>query len=125
MTKNILLGRGSQILEVPRTEWEKHLADAPQHTQARLSFMSEAHHAVRNFVVRELPRQGKALPPKFIAGELGLPLDQTQAILDDLENNLFFLVRNEVRAVVWAYPVTVDRTPHALTFSTGEQLYAA
>ncbi|OGO41196.1 MAG: hypothetical protein A2Z04_05735 [Chloroflexi bacterium RBG_16_57_9] len=27
--------------------------------------------------------------------------------------------------VVWAYPVTVARTPHHLTFSTGEQVYAA
>lgn len=125
MTETILLGRGSQILEVPRAEWEKHLAEAPEHVQARLSFMSEAHHAVRNFAVRELARRGEALPPQVIAAELDLPLERTQAILDDLEQHLFFLVRNEQGAVVWAYPVTVARTPHPLTFSTGEQVYAA
>jgi hypothetical protein len=46
-------------------------------------------------------------------------------ILDDLEKKLTFLFRNEEGAVAWAYPVTVDKTPHHLTFSTGEQLYAA
>ena len=28
-------------------------------------------------------------------------------------------------AVAWAYPVTVDTTPHHVSFDTGEQLYAA
>ena len=28
-------------------------------------------------------------------------------------------------AVTWAYPVTVDQTPHHLTFNTGEKIYAA
>jgi hypothetical protein len=125
MTETILLGRGRQILEVPRAEWEKHLAKSPEHVQARLSFMSEAHHAARNFAVRELARRGEPLSPQIIAGELDLPLERTQAILDDLERHLFFLVRNQAGAVVWAYPVTVTRTPHPLTFSTGEQVYAA
>jgi hypothetical protein len=26
---------------------------------------------------------------------------------------------------LWAYPVTVDKTPHRITFNTGEKLYAA
>jgi hypothetical protein len=125
MTETILLGRGRRMLAVPRSEWQKHLADAPAHTQARLSFMSETHHAVRYFAVRELPRRGTPLPPQDIATELGLPLDHTQAILDDLEQGLFFLVRNQTGAVVWAYPVTVERTPHPLTFNTGERIYAA
>lgn len=125
MTETILLGRGRQILEVPRPEWEKHLAEAPQHTRDRLSFMSDAHHAVRYFVVRELPRHGEPLSPQIIAGELYLSLERTQTILDDLERHLFFLVRNQAGAVVWAYPVTVARTPHPLTFGTGEQVHAA
>lgn len=125
MNEIILLGQGTDILAVPRTEWEKHLAEAPQHMQARLSFMSEAHHAVRYFTVRELPRHGAPLSPDLIAGALDLPLDRTRALLDDLEQNLFFLARDETGAVAWAYPVTADATPHRLTCSTGEQLYAA
>jgi hypothetical protein len=36
-----------------------------------------------------------------------------------------FLFRNEEGAVTWAYPVTVERTPHRVSLSTGEQVYAA
>jgi hypothetical protein len=125
MTETILLGRGNQILEIPRAEWEGHLADVPEHMRTRLSFMSPAHHAVRNFAVRELPRRGEPLPPELIAEGLDLPLDLTRTILGDLEKNLFFLVRDERGAVAWAYPITAERTPHRLTSSTGEQLYAA
>lgn len=87
--------------------------------------MSEKHHLVRYFVVRELPRTGEPIQPEFISRKLQLPLAQTVAILDELEKNLFFLFRNDQGAVSWAYPVTVDNTPHHLTFSTGEQVYAA
>ncbi len=80
---------------------------------------------MRYFVVRELPRVGESIQPAFIAEALKLPLNRTNAILDELEKNLFFLVRNEQGAVTWAFPVTVAPTPHHLTFSTGEQLYAA
>jgi hypothetical protein len=34
-------------------------------------------------------------------------------------------VRDEQGAVIWAYPITVAQTPHALTFSSSEHLYAA
>jgi hypothetical protein len=46
-------------------------------------------------------------------------------ILNDLEKHMNFLFRNRQGEVTWAYPVTVEKTPHHLTFSTGEQIYAA
>jgi hypothetical protein len=125
MSGTILMGRGRQIIKIPRKEWERHLSTVPQHSETRLGFMSEEHHLVRYFVVRELPRTGDPISPEFISQKLELSLARTNAILDELEKNLFFLVRNEQGAVSWAYPVTVDHTPHHLTFSTGEQLYAA
>jgi hypothetical protein len=125
MSEAILMGRGRQITKIPRREWERHLSTVPQHSETRLGFMSEGHHLVRYFVVRKLPRTGEPIQPEFISQKLKLPLARTNAILDELEKNLFFLVRNEQGAVSWAYPVTVDHTPHHLTFSTGEQLYAA
>jgi hypothetical protein len=125
MSETILLGRGRQIIRIPREKWEKHLSQAPQHGEARLGFMSEEHHLVRYFAVRELPRTGEPIQPEFISQRLNLPLVRVNAILDELEKNLFFLVRNRQGAVSWAFPVTADNTPHHLTFSTGEQLYAA
>jgi hypothetical protein len=125
LSETILRGQGRQISEIPRALWEAHLAQIPQHSGERLSFMSEQHHRVRYFAVRELPRAGQPLSPQYIAQGLSLPTEQVNTILDDLEKHLTFLVRNEAGAVAWAYPVTVEQTPHALTFSSGERLYGA
>ena len=46
-------------------------------------------------------------------------------ILDELEKNMTFLFRNPDGEVTWADPVTVDQTPHHVSFSSGEQVYAA
>jgi len=80
---------------------------------------------VRNFVVGELPLANQPIQSDFIARSLGLPLARVETVLDELEKNLFFLVRNSQGAVSWAYPVTVEKTPHELVFSTGERLYGA
>jgi len=125
MEDKVLLGRGRELLAIPEASWKQHLAQIPEHSQARLSFMTPAHHQVRYFVVRELARQQKPLEPGRIAEELNMPLERLTAILQELESRLFFLVRNEQGAVEWAYPVTVHATPHRLHFSTGERLYGA
>ena len=125
MKETILTGRGPSIKETPRTEWERSLSEIPRHFDARLSFMSKEHHLVRNFVVKEMPITGGPLSPGHIARKLSLPLKRAITILAELERNMTFLFRNEAGAVIWAYPVTVEKTPHHLTFSTGEQLYAA
>jgi hypothetical protein len=80
---------------------------------------------VRNLVVREMPDMGEALTPHWISARLGLSRERVVEILDELERNMTFLFRNPQGAVTWAYPVTVDKTPHRVTFSTGQQIYAA
>ncbi len=120
MDDSLLLGLRHHTLPIPRPVWQKQV-----HGSAQLDFMSEEHHQVRNWVVTELPRVGKPLSPEFIAQELNLPLAQVTGILDELEQHKTFLFRNEQGAVTWAYPVTVEHTPHRITFSTGEQIYAA
>jgi len=117
---SLLLGVWRYLLPVPRPIWQSQV-----HGDADLDFMSGEHHNVRDFVVLELPRVGRPLTPEFIAQELNLPLPRVAGILDDLEAHMTFLFRNEQGAVAWAYPVTADRTPHHVTFSTGEQIYAA
>jgi hypothetical protein len=125
MEGKVLLGRGRQILDLPESLWKGHLAQVPEHGGDRLLFMTEAHHRVRYFVVRELIDGGKPVEPQLISERLHLPLAQVGTILDELESKLFFLVRNPQGAVAWAYPVTVEPTPHRLNFSTGGRLYAA
>jgi hypothetical protein len=125
MEEKILIGRGQQILEIRQATWVQHLAQIPQHSQSRLNFMTGAHHQIRYFVVREMANRQKPVEPEFISQELHIPLEQVNAILGELQENLVFLVRNEQGAVIWAYPVTVERTPHKLSFASGERLYGA
>ena len=46
MSESVLLGQGRDMAELPRNTWEAHLSNVPQHTETRLSFMSEEHHRV-------------------------------------------------------------------------------
>jgi hypothetical protein len=124
MNKRLLLGLGRLMLPIPRSIWQQ-VAHGETSGHAGLSFMTEEHHRVRDFTVLELPRAGAPLAPELIAERLHLPVERVNIILDELEKHLTFLFRNAQGAVAWAYPVTVDRTPHRVTFSTGERVYAA
>jgi hypothetical protein len=125
MTARLLIGLGRHMIPIPRMLWQRRVRRSAQGTRAHLGFMSEEHHLVREFAVGELPRVGEPLSPEFIAGELNLPVARVKSILDDLDKHMTFVCRNTQGAVVWAYPVTAERTPHHVTFSTGEQAYAA
>ena len=126
MIDTILIGRREKIHEVSADDWRKHLARARQHSNGRLNFMTQDHHRVRNFVVRELPcNQGEPLSADEISQRLDLPITRVVALLEELQKNLLFLVLNHAGEVSWAFPVTSDWTPHRLSFSSGESIFAA
>ena len=125
MNETMLRGHGEEIIEMPRTIWERHLGQAPEKCEARLAFMSDEHHRVRYHAVEQIARRGEPLSPSRIAEDLDLPPARIAAILEELERNLFFLVRNGDGDVSWAFPVTADSTSHRLVFSTGERLHGA
>ncbi len=125
MKNHIFLGIWRFMLPASETALHKHVADDGHQESPALAFMTADHHRVRNFVVSELPRAAAPLSPELIAGRLDLPVERVVGLLDDLEKHLTFLFRNPQGAVEWAYPVTAARTPHRITFSSGEKLYAA
>ena len=125
MKASVLSVAENQVAEIPTELWKQHVKQTAKEIYKVLDFMTEDHHRVRYFAVRELPRIGKPIPPERIAKELDLSFSKTTEILDDLEKHLFFLVRNKKGAVLWAFPVTADKTPHRATFSTGESINAA
>ena len=125
MQATVLTGTGKNFHEIPTETWKNQFAAVPEILEKRLAFMTPDHHRVRYFAVSELPRHGRPLPPEDIARRLDLPPDRVGVILEELEKNLFFLVRNDEGAVSWAFPVTADETRHRLRFTSGETLYAA
>ena len=120
MNDRLLLGLWRTMLPIPPAIWRRQVRG-----DAQLDFMTEEHHRVRNFVVTEIPRVGEPLTATYIAQALSLPIARVTVLLDELEQHMTFLFRNERGAVTWAYPVTVEPTPHHVTLSTGEQTYAA
>jgi len=114
------------VVRVPEWLWRRlssRRTSAGQHSP--LAFMTPEHHRLRDFAVLELPRRARPLAPEEIADAVDIPLPRVAEILDYLERHLTFLYRNQEGAVVWAYPVTVERTPHRITLNGKERLYAA
>ncbi len=125
MKNRALLGYWRFMIPIPARFWQGRISGTARKTSSGIARLSEEYHQVRDFVVREMHRADEPLSPAFIGQQLNLPAHQVNTILDDLEKRLFFLFRNEQGAVTWAYPATADTTPHHLTYSTGEQGYAA
>jgi hypothetical protein len=125
MNKSLFLGLWKYLVRIPRPVWQGQVERGARSNQASLVFMSPDHHKIRDFVVLALPARGAPLGPEEIAAQVGLPLQHTREILDELEQKMTFLFRNERGEVAWAYPVTVEPTPHRIHFSSGEQVYAA
>ena len=125
MDSDVRIVSQGALTSIPTVEWKQLVLAAIKRGRKRLDFMSDEHHAIRRSAVTELVRTGQPIAPGTFSRQLGISTSRTDEILDDLERNLFFLVRNEEGAVSWAFPVTTDRTPHKLTFSTGERLYGA
>ncbi len=125
MKNKLMMGLWRFMIGVPPFLWEKQFEKNRKKMTRHLGFITEDHRLVHHFVVRELPYAGKPLEPALIARDLDMPIDRISNILDDLESRMTFLFRNTEGHVMWAYPVTVEQTPHHVTFDTGETLYAA
>ena len=125
MKANSLLGLGRFMIPIPATIGQRFVLGKARKLMARLaSVRSEEHHLVHDFVTREIAQVGEPISPESIGQRLNMPVDRINAILDELEKKLL-LFRDGQEVVVWSYPVTVAKTPHHFTFSTGEQGYAA
>lgn len=125
MKNKLMIGLWRYMINIPPFLWEKQIARAQQKFRKEIGFMTREHRLVHHFVVRELPLAGAPLSPDFAADKLKMPLNDVKNILDDLEKNMTYLYRNGRGEVVWAYPVTVEKTPHRAVFSSGEELFAA
>jgi len=125
MSGQVIVGQGREIRIVPDNGFVTAVNGLPERMAERLAFMSRDHHAVRDFVVREMPRQRRPLSPRQIATVTGVDFHRVLTILYDLEKHLFFLVRNSEGNVNWAFPVTTEMTAHHLSFSSGENIFGA
>ena len=125
MSDWLLFGVWRLILRLPPALGRKRVGQLAERFREVVDSVSAQHRAVHHYVVRELPRLGRPLPPQHIADGLDLPLPTVTGILADLEARKAFLIRNGDGEVEWAFPVTAEPTPHRIRFKSGETLYAA
>jgi len=125
MGNKLLAGVWRYLLGIPPVLWEKQIKKAKEKVRKSNRFMTADHRRVHHFVVRELPSAGGPLPVERVAQSLEIPIEVTEKLLQDLEEHLTFLYRNQLGEVTWAYPLTVEQTPHFITFDSGEKIYAA
>ena len=125
MDPELHIVENGSLTSLPTAEWKQLVLDAVERGRKRLAFMSADHHKIRRAAVTELVRTGKPIAPGSFASQFEFPLPRVVEILVELERHLFFLVRTSEVAVSWAFPVYNDKSPHKLTFSTGERLYGA
>jgi uncharacterized membrane-anchored protein len=125
MGNKLMTGVWRYIVGVPPILWERQFEKAARRVKRSTRFMSDDHRRVHHYVVRELPRVGKPISPDRVARDLSIAKERAEEILGDLERHLTFVSRNDRGEVTWAYPVTVETTPHELSFQSGEKLHAA
>jgi DNA-binding CsgD family transcriptional regulator len=124
MADRLRLGLGRHTVPVPAFVWHRLARAAGRQARASLHFMTAEHERVRDLAVLELARTGMPLSPKTIAERLDLATPEVRSVLTELERRLTFLYRSGGEDVTWAYPVTVEETPHHARFSTGEEAYS-
>ena len=125
MKNKLMLGLWRHVINVPPFLWKKQIVRAKNNFEKENGTLSGEERLIHHFVVRELPGNGKPVSPELISDKLEIPADRVNNALDHLEKRLTFLYRDEDGEVVWAYPVTAAKTPHKITFDTGEKIYGA
>jgi hypothetical protein len=119
------LGLGGRLFPVPGAliRW---MAGKQSASWARRNGrLTELQATVRILAVQHLPDSDKPMTAAAIAELGGLAEADVAQALVELHRLLGFIALDRDGAVEWAYPVTVDATPHYLSFESGERMSAA
>jgi hypothetical protein len=122
---SVLFGFRKTTVSVPAFVVNREMEKAVRRIRMKVKGFTAKKRKVHHFVVRELPGRGGPISINDVAHGLGMPLRRVEALIDELEKEKTFLYRRNSAGINWAYPVTVEATPHKITFSTGECVNAA
>ncbi len=122
---HVRIGFWKITLPIPSFLIKKMMSAGVKGARRKVQQFSDIKQKIHHFAVRELPKLGEPISLKYIARELDLPIETVDTVVDELEREKTFLFRYNSSHINWAYPVTTDKTPHHITFSTGERIHAA
>lgn len=122
---NVLIGLKDDLVTIPFSDVKSEMKKGLKKAEDRVKLFSEEKRKIHHFIVKNLPILREPISPDLISQELQIPLNSVIKIVTELEEGKTFIYRNNSENINWAYPVTVDTTPHKIYFSTGEQVNAA
>ncbi len=124
MLETVLLGFEKTMISVPIFLYRLAVSKGATDIAANVSFQTDEHHRVHDFVVRELGQidESEPLTAKIIAQHLSLMESRVDEILNELEKAWVF--RGEEGNIRVAIPFSYDKTPHVITLDTGERKYS-
>ena len=111
-TGTVLKGENDKITPIPESVWMEELMASPPHIGRRLEFMTPDHHRLRNLAVTQVATGEGPVRVDWFAARLEMTPAEVDARLDELEQGLFFLVRDPEGHVNWAFPFSAEETPH-------------
>jgi hypothetical protein len=86
--RRVLLGSKRRMVPIPWFLSTWILRRGARKTKKALGGLDDEHRRVHHFVVKELPRLARPMPPDFIADRLKLDKQRVIQILDELERRL-------------------------------------
>ena len=88
------------------------LLASPSHIARRLEFLTPDHHRIRNLAVTQVAAGQGPVRVDWLAARLAMTPIEVDARLHELEQGLFFVVRDSEGSVTWAFPFSAEETAH-------------
>ncbi len=122
---SVRVGISGITFPIPSFIIKKIVSSGIKEARKKVSRFSDLKRQIHHWVVKEIPgRKTPVLLPE-IAEHFDQDITTIESIVQELEDEKTFLFRNRSEGINWAYPVTLDSTPHTVTFSSGETVNSA
>ena len=121
----LYMGFRGFMMRVPPLLSDKGAKKGEKGAKANADCLSRDERSVHHFIVMKMAVVKDPITTELIAGEIGMPKDQVNQIIDKLENLKTFIYRDDGKAINWAYPLSLEDTGFRMTASSGEQFFAA
>jgi hypothetical protein len=113
------------MMRIPPLLSDKGAKKGEKGAKANADSLSKEERRVHHFIVMKMAVVKYPITTDLIAGELQMPKDQVQQIVNKLENLKTFIYRSDGKGINWAYPLSLENTGFLMTASSGEQFFAA
>jgi hypothetical protein len=121
----LYMGFRGFMMRIPPFLSDKGARKGEKGAKANADSLSNEERRVHHFIVKKMAVVKAPITAELIAGEMGMPSDQVNIIVNKLENLKTFIYRSDGKGINWAYPFTLENTGFRMTASSGEQFFAA